>query len=76
MIPYAYERIFDLVSMRRLLSRNGFVIESFNNTGFLPYLPGLNVRRRNISLYAERLLQAVPALRWLAGIYTVVAVRV
>ena len=76
MVPYAYERVFDVFSIKRLLLRNGFVIESFHHNALLPWLPRLNIRHRNISLYLEKVMPPILPLRWLAGIYTVVAVKV
>jgi SAM-dependent methyltransferase len=76
MVPFAYERVFDVFSIKRLLLRNGFVIESFHHNALLPWLPRLNIRHRNISLYLEKVIPPILPLKWLAGIYTVVAAKV
>ncbi|MCK5643020.1 MAG: methyltransferase domain-containing protein, partial [Gammaproteobacteria bacterium] len=73
MIPVAHERVFDVFSMKKLLWDNGFTIESFHYSAQLPYVPHCNVGYKNISIYLERLMNPIRPLRWLSGIYTVVA---
>ena len=74
MITWAVERVFDVFSIKKLLLRHGFVIESCHYSGLLPYLPGLNIMQSNISLYLEKLMNPIWP-KWISGIYTVVATR-
>lgn len=75
MVPFAWERVFSVASIKKLLLSNGFVIESFNHSGLLPYLPYLNVKGKNISIHLETLMNPFWP-KWLAGIYTVVTRKV
>ena len=76
MIPIAHERVFAVFSIKKLLWDNGFTIESFHYSAQLPYEPHCNVGYKNISIYLERLMNPIRPLRWLSGIYTVVASRI
>jgi len=75
-VPFAYERIFSVFTIKKLLSENGFAIESLHHSALLPYLPFFNIGHRNLGIHFEKPLHAILPLRWLSGIYTIVGRKV
>ena len=74
MVPITQERVFNVFSIQKLLSSNGFNVEAVNYSGLFPYLPGLNIGQQNVTFHLEKLMNPIWP-RWLSGIYTIVATK-